>query len=183
MQMSQKGLLQLALEEGARLDVYKDSAGYRTIGIGHKVTKSDPASIQSVLSISGAQCMKLYYQDVAEREAQVEQLTEGVTLKQHQFDALCSLMFNIGAVAFMRSTLLRRLKAGDTQDAANQFSRWVYVNNTVMSGLQQRRRREKDMFVYGHYITPVDTAKELQLLEQYPRQEGTVSHNPVPDEA
>jgi lysozyme len=47
-----------------------------------------------------------------------------VPLTQNQFDALVSLVFNIGGGAFRKSTLLKKLNAGDIQGAADQFLVW-----------------------------------------------------------
>ena len=43
MQMSQHGLSLLEQWEGFKLQVYKDSAGLPTIGVGHLLTKSELA--------------------------------------------------------------------------------------------------------------------------------------------
>ncbi len=59
-----------------------------------------------------------------------------VTLAQHQFDALVSLSFNIGAGAFHRSTLLRKLNAGDVAGAAEQFHVWKWAGVVSSNRLQ-----------------------------------------------
>ncbi|MDS9989505.1 lysozyme, partial [Xylella fastidiosa] len=69
-----------------------------------------------------------------------------VPLKQHQFDALVSLSFNIGAGAFHRSTLLRKLNAGDVAGAAQQFHVWKWAGGRVQSGLIIRRATERALF-------------------------------------
>ena len=46
------------------------------------------------------------------------------SLLQPEFDALCSLCFNIGCKAFSGSTLVKRLNAGDYDGAADQFLVW-----------------------------------------------------------
>ncbi len=69
-----------------------------------------------------------------------------VPLKQHQFDALVSLSFNIGAGAFHRSTLLRKLNAGDVAGAAQQFHVWKWAGGRVQSGLIIRRAAERALF-------------------------------------
>ncbi len=49
MQMSDNGLELLKQWEGFKLEVYKDSAGLPTIGVGHLLTKSELASSKIVI--------------------------------------------------------------------------------------------------------------------------------------
>jgi lysozyme len=64
-----------------------------------------------------------------------------VPLTDGQFSALVCLCYNIGATAFRKSTLLRKLNAGDYDGAYEQFDVWL-------SGgvLQDRRDLEQMMF-------------------------------------
>ncbi|MRU22705.1 lysozyme, partial [Xylella fastidiosa subsp. multiplex] len=66
-----------------------------------------------------------------------------VPLKQQQFDALVSLSFNIGVGAFHRSTLLRKLNAGDVAGAAEQFHVWKWAGDSIQQGLIIRRAAER----------------------------------------
>jgi lysozyme len=68
-------------------------------------------------------------------------------MTQGQFDALVSLMFNIGAGAFQKSTLLRKLNAGDTLGASLEILRWDKANNKVMPGLTRRRAAEQSLYL------------------------------------
>ena len=67
-------------------------------------------------------------------------------LKQHQFDALVSLAFNIGTGGFRRSTVVKRLNAGDFRGAADAILMW-----DKPSILIPRRRRERELFLNGTY--------------------------------
>ena len=69
-----------------------------------------------------------------------------VSLTQHQFDALVSLVYNIGIKAFVNSTLLQYLNAGNTQAAADEFGHWVYSNGEELAGLVTRRAAESKFF-------------------------------------
>ena len=70
-----------------------------------------------------------------------------VGLNQNQFDALVSLVFNIGETNFRNSTLLRKLNAGDYEGAADEFPRWKYQNKKVLRGLVRRRAEEMELFL------------------------------------
>mgnify|MGYP000789209072 FL=1 len=69
-----------------------------------------------------------------------------VPLAQSQFDALTSLVFNIGTVAFVRSTLLACLNDGDYDGVAVQWMRWKYFKGKVVPGLERRRAMELAVF-------------------------------------
>lgn len=70
-----------------------------------------------------------------------------VSINQNQFDALASLVYNIGETAFIKSTLLRLLNDGDFKGAADQFDRWVNDNGKRIQGLVNRRAKEKLLFL------------------------------------
>lgn len=76
-----------------------------------------------------------------------------VELKQSQFDALVSFVFNVGGGAFKKSTMLKYLNAGDYDNAANQFLRWVYQSGVVKNGLYKRRAAEMQIFKFANYVT------------------------------
>lgn len=69
-----------------------------------------------------------------------------VPLNQNQYDALVSLTYNIGNGAFQRSTLLRRLNAGDYAGAAEQFGVWARSGGADLPGLVARRAAERRLF-------------------------------------
>jgi len=68
-----------------------------------------------------------------------------VELTQNKFDALASLIFNIGCTNFRNSTLLRLLNQGD--DCSGQFLRWNKQGNQVLRGLTLRREEERRLFL------------------------------------
>lgn len=69
-----------------------------------------------------------------------------VPLSQAQYDALVSLVFNIGGPAFRESTLLRKLNARDYAGASAEFPRWNKQARRVLAGLTERRAAERARF-------------------------------------
>ncbi|EII9641194.1 lysozyme, partial [Salmonella enterica] len=69
-----------------------------------------------------------------------------VPLNQNQYDALCSLIFNIGASAFISSTVRRYLNAGNYIAAADAFLKWSRAGSNPTL-LAPRRGRERAMFL------------------------------------
>ncbi|MFH4317138.1 lysozyme, partial [Acinetobacter baumannii] len=70
-----------------------------------------------------------------------------VSLSDRQVAALTSFAYNVGLGAFARSTLLKKLNAGDVRGAADEFLRWTRVGNRTVRGLVARRRAERDLFL------------------------------------
>jgi lysozyme len=79
-------------------------------------------------------------------------------LTQHQFDALVSLVYNIGQVVlqhrsgevWVESTLLKSLNDDyKPQRAAQEFLEWSHVNGVPDKGVLRRRQLEKALFLDG----------------------------------
>lgn len=141
--MSEKGRVLLAKWEGLRREVYRDSAGHETIGVGHLLTAKERRT--GILVIDGvpaewrkgltrAQCLALLGQDLERFEAAVAKAV-GVPLEWHQRDALISFAFNVGTGAFGRSTLVKRLNAGRYDEVPAQLRRWNKAGGRVVQGL------------------------------------------------
>jgi lysozyme len=148
---SENGLAALRQSEGFRDESYLDSALNGTIGYGHKIKPGE--SFPN--GVTRAQAERMFDADVAEAGAAVRRLVKA-ELTQAQFDALASLVYNVGAGAFSRSKMLRKLNAGDLTGAATEFDDWDKITNPKGEperddGLTNRRRREKNLFVNGEY--------------------------------
>jgi len=140
MKTSEAGEQLIKADEGLRLRAYKDFGGVWTIGYGHTKT----AKSGMVITIQKAE--ELFDQDIRATEIAVLKMVNR-SLNQNQFDALVSLVYNIGIGAFQRSSLLKSLNAGNFADAAQQFARWVYVKGVKVAGLVKRRSKEAALFL------------------------------------
>lgn len=145
MKTSQHGLEFITDHEGTVLHTYKDAVGILTIGVGH--TGPD---VKTGMTISREQAMELLADDVYEAEHSVNTLVK-VPLNQNQFDALVSFVFNVGGSAFGKSTLLKKLNAGDYEGASKEFSRWNKAGGRELLGLTKRRLAEARLFT-GEYL-------------------------------
>lgn len=56
--------------------------------------------------------------------------------------ALYSFAYNVGVGNFAKSTLLKKLNAGDPQGACDEMKRWVHAKGEVWKGLMTRREIE-----------------------------------------
>lgn len=71
----------------------------------------------------------------------------GVELRQCQFDAVVSFVFNIGGQNFSTSTLRRKVIANpDNPSISDEFEKWIYAGGRIMPGLVSRREREADIY-------------------------------------
>lgn len=127
--------------EKCRLRAYQDTGGVWTIGWGHTGPE-----VKRGLVITRAQADELLLADLSVAEHAVETLIH-YGLAQHQFDALVSLIFNIGVTAFKNSTLLRMMLLGDILGASKQFGRWIHDNGKTLDGLIERREAERKLFL------------------------------------
>ena len=125
--------------EGLRLRAYLCPGGVWTIGYGHT------AGVKPGMVISEAQAEEYLKADLISFERYLNGL--GLALNQNQFDALISLIYNIGIGNFQKSTLLRkaRINANDNS-IMDEFLRWVYSKGRVLPGLQRRRLREMKLY-------------------------------------
>ncbi|ELM3227059.1 lysozyme [Salmonella enterica] len=144
MNISARGLAALKHEEGCKLTAYTDSRGVWTIGTGH-TGKVEGITVHKGMTITQDTADRLLRDDLSWVE---HCITERVTvpLNQNQYDALCSLIFNIGANAFTGSGVRRYLNAGNYTAAADAFLEWSRAgsNPTILA---PRRGRERAMFL------------------------------------
>lgn len=149
MKISQQGLDLIKEHEqgpegGPALEAYPCSAGVWTIGWGHtKGVRFDQHATED-------QCRQFLLEDTSFAEALVNSGIR-VPLTQNQFDALVSLVFNIGSGHFCTSTLRKKLNAGDYAGAAEEFPRWNKSKGVVLNGLVKRRAEERALFLTGSY--------------------------------
>lgn len=141
MKISDHGLQFIKREEGCILHVYKDAAGYPTIGIGHLLTREERIGGKYADGITEQEALDILRADVARTEKAVSSAVT-VDLRQHEFDALVSLAFNIGTGAFGKSTLLKKLNAGRYEEVPTEMRKWVRAGGKRCLGLAHRREQE-----------------------------------------
>jgi lysozyme len=139
MHISQKGIDLIKAYEGLRLEAYQDSVGVWTIGYG------TTRGVKAGQKITRAEAEQFLQAEVARFEPQLSALVK-VPLKQNQYDALTSFIYNLGATNLGSSTLLKLLNAGDYAGAAKQFGRWSKAGGKELAGLTARRAAESAMF-------------------------------------
>lgn len=133
--------------EGLRLQAYLPTPNDKwTIGYGHTKTA------HKGMIITESKAEELLRQDLAWVEDCIKKLVK-VPLTQNQYDAVASLVFNIGEGNFSGSSVLRRLNDKDYQGAADAFLMWNKQRSKttgklgVLKGLTKRREEERKLFL------------------------------------
>ena len=131
--------------EGLRLKAYDDGVGVWTIGFGTTIYPNG-IRVKKGDICTEAQAKAYMAHDLKKFESTVNSAVT-VPINQNQFDALVSLAYNIGTGAFSKSTLVKKLNAGDIRGASDQFDVWVNAGGKRMQGLANRRAKEKEVFL------------------------------------
>ena len=152
MNISQRGILEIAEHAGIVHGPYKDSRGIWTFGIGHTAAAGDPdpatmpredtrqwASARADVAMASA--IRIFDADLDSYEERVRNAIKA-PLSQHQFDALVSFDFNTGGI--QRANLTRQINAGDYSGSG--FMGWLKPPE-----IRGRRTAEKNLFVTGAY--------------------------------
>lgn len=141
MKISQQGIDLIKKWEGFRAKAYQDIVGVWTVGygstrvFGRKVQPSDSLTETVAQAFLEKELEECAYPSLS-----------GLELNQNQFDALCSFIYNLGATNFNKSTLKKKILAGDYVGASYEFIKWNKAGGRVVNGLTKRRLDESKLF-------------------------------------
>jgi GH24 family phage-related lysozyme (muramidase) len=170
MKLSRQGAELIARFEGFVNKPYNDAAGNATIGFGHLLHGGPVNSIDHDRwqTISRARGLELLLRD-AESAARAVNTFVKVKLNQHEFDALVSFVFNVGAGAFHDSRIVRLLNAGHKKEIPAELLRWSKAGGRTLPGLLRRRQAEGAMFRMGEHIAGLShlTDTERRWCQEY----------------
>lgn len=137
--ISPQGIKLIKNFESLRLKAYRCPAGVWTIGYGHT------AGVRPHDTIDELEAERLLVNDLIPIEELVIRECDGIN--QNQLDALVSFVFNVGISAFLRSTLLRCVKANPANpNIRDEFARWNKAKGVLLAGLIRRRRAEANLY-------------------------------------
>lgn len=141
--------------EGWRALAYPDPATGGepwTIGYGHTSAAGDP-KVKPGMIISKEEGLIILAHDLEKYEAHVRRMVK-VPTTANQHGALTSLCYNVGPGNLGKSTLLKKLNAGDYAGAADQFRVWNKAAGKTMAGLTRRRLAETKLFLTADGAQP-----------------------------
>lgn len=134
--------------EGFREKAYRPLPTDRwTVGFGSTYIGDNPVTEDTIITESDAlDLLRRNIEAFAERVSKPG-LHRSVT--NHQFDAVVSLVYNIGFAAFMKSTTATLFYGG--HDISERFGLFIRSGGKIIPGLVRRRQEEKEIYVNGVY--------------------------------
>ena len=139
-QINEEGLRLVKTFEGLYLNSYQDAVGVWTIGYGCT------EGIGPGMTITKAQAEEMLRTELSKFETAVGKYVD-VSIDDNQYSALVAFSYNVGAYALKKSTMLKKLNAGDYAGASNEFPRWDKAGGRSLLGLSRRRRAERALFL------------------------------------
>lgn len=146
----------LKYEEGSVTDkgepvltAYALGDGMVTIGFGHAEKTSNTKMIPGVTTISYDQAVDLLVEDIKEAQGQLDDILKewkdkkiSYNLTQGQYDAMISMIYNMGIGNFRQSDFIQDVKHGDMDIAAQK----IKETNVTWAGHVPRREKEAKLF-------------------------------------
>ena len=142
MKISPAGLSLIEQFEGFSAVPYRCPAGWWTIGYGHVIRAGERETLRVVDERTAREILAA---DVVVAEGAIAKFIRS-PLTQHQFDALVSFTFNLGAAALQRSTLRRVINRGEHEAVPRELMRWVWAGGRKLPGLARRRAAEGRLY-------------------------------------
>ena len=156
--ISEHGLAKLKQWEGLRTKAYRDDGGVWTIGYGHTAAAGAPKPHAGMV-ITAAEAERILLKDLTQYEAAVENNVK-VKLNDNQFAALVSFVYNIPLAKFKKSTLLKKLNAGNYDAVPTELMKWINVDGKKNQGLVNRRRAEGYLWMEGAFVASKNVVPE-----------------------
>lgn len=128
--------------EGLHNVAYLDPPAVATICYGH--TKG----VTINMTATDTQCAAFLGEDVKDAEAAFNRAVV-IKVSDKTKAAFISFVFNAGKGNFSKSTMLKKLNAGDVVGACNELTRWVYSGGKKLNGLVHRREAEQALCLSG----------------------------------
>ena len=129
------------------LKAYKDTRGIWTIGYGHTGRLSGP-KVTSDMKITEKEALELLYKDASVAADCVRRMAKqwkddvfNFTFSQGQFDALTSIVFNVGCDGMRTSDFIQELKKGNDKKAGEM------IKTFALTGGKDRREKESEIFL------------------------------------
>lgn len=135
--LSAAALVGIAVSEGYSDSAYVPVQGdVATIGFGDTQgvkpgDKTDP--VRALIKLN---------QHTEAFQRQLRGCIGDIPMHQYEWDAVVSWAYNVGPAAACKSTLVRKLQAGDYPGACRELLRWDKFQGKALPGLTKRRQSE-----------------------------------------
>lgn len=148
--MIEKNIELLKKFEGFRSEAYICSGGEVTLGYGCLYdTNYKKFKLGDTITQEEAEQLLLFH--VAEFEKPLNIALKDIPLPQNCKDAITILVYNIGITAFLKSTLYKEIQKdkNNLEAIKKQWLRWCYANGKKLKGLENRRKKEFNLYKQG----------------------------------
>lgn len=145
--ISDKGLDLIKEFEGYSSTPYLDSVGIPTIGYGFTYWLDGRKVKMTDMPINEMQA-NMMLREIFKRDFEKYIPSQ---VNQNQFDAMSSLIWNIGVTNFLKSTLRMKVRSNPNDETIrSEFMKWnkARVKNRLveLKGLTNRRKKEADLY-------------------------------------
>lgn len=130
--------------EGLRLAAYRDPVEIPTVCFG------ETKGVIMGQKHSRAECDAMLVESLISHETGMAKcLPNGHKLSDATYGAFLSFTYNVGVGAFCKSTLARKVNAGDLRGACNELMKWDKAGGVRLPGLTRRRAEERALCLRG----------------------------------
>lgn len=140
-------------EEKLRLTAYEIGDDMATIGYGHAEPTTKTKMIPGKTTITKEKAEKLFEKDIEEASNGLNRILDSwvdqgidVEITQGMYDAMTSMIFNMGIGNFRMSDFIQMVKRGEYEQAQDT----IKTTNVTYPGHKPRREKESEMFG-GYY--------------------------------
>lgn len=139
--ISDRGISVITYYEGCYLEAYWDPYGkVWTIGYGHT------NGVYEGMVITKEQAIEFLKEDCLVAEKGIKDYVTR-ELKQYEFDALVSFLFNVGEYTLLNDKTLRGyVNDGNSQGVYDRLQEYVHGGGQVLPGLVKRRKTEGELY-------------------------------------
>jgi lysozyme len=134
--LSGAALVGIVVHEGYSDRAYDDGVGVQTIGFG------TTSGVKPGDRITPVRALIRLNEDAERMQRELKTCIGDVPMHQHEWDAVTSWAYNVGTGAACKSTLVKKLQAGDYAGACSELLRWTRAGGRELAGLVKRRQQE-----------------------------------------
>lgn len=146
MKLNTQGYRLICMFEGFSAKPYLCSAKVPTIGYGNTYYLNGRRVTLLDKPITELEAFEMF-KAIADKFADKVSKLVTTPVDQNQFNALCSLCYNIGPANFQKSTLLRKVNFNHNDPSIRaEFLKWNKAGGQVLKGLTIRRTAEADLY-------------------------------------
>lgn len=142
-----------SVKKGNEHVVYLDPVGIPTACYGQTGRDLYGRKITLGLKYTEEECLEMYVITANKFEEEIDKIFGNIPYQNsYQKAAFLSFAYNVGTGNLRSSTLVKKFKNKEYDEACNQLSRWVYANKKKLNGLVTRREDERQWCLASQHV-------------------------------